>query len=141
MIDSTNWTVGAPWSHRQQGDKWVVGKWQTERMKIHANGDVSLGKHEELVSELYEFETEWAAASHARFCNRIEPRPPQVPTYGVLDWSGERGTSFCVGNREVWRVLQGGQVERFDLPYFVWAWLRTSALARGLKAFWYGWGK
>lgn len=140
MIDSTNWTVSAPWSHKQQDDKWIVGKWQTERTKIHANGDVSLGKHEELVSELYQFQTEWAAASHARFCNRIEFRPQRFGTSRLVGWSGGTETGFSVANREVLRVSQGGEIEKFDLPYLVWVWLRTSALGRGFKAFWYGRG-
>lgn len=147
MIFSTD----GQWSYRQQGEKWVVSKWTSERMRICTDGTVLYHDNplEHQVAELYEFQTEWAAESHARFCNRLENN------YGAITfthpWSVDGRVSvigsstnqfeFWQAGREIICIGSGNEVKTFDLPYLIWIWLRTTWLGRGLKAFWYGWGK
>lgn len=132
MIFST----GGQWSHRQEGDKWLVGKWSKQRFVILADGKMEWSHEvkETLNSELYEFQTEWAAESQARFCNRIEEEPSleyfatSVESHRVfhdrISFTKPmlvRNSVFPVGTRHA----QG---------FYSW-------IGRVLKAFWYGWGR
>jgi len=137
------------WSYRQQGDKWVVSKWTSERMRICTDGTVLYHDDplEHQVAELYEFQTEWAAESHARFCNRLESSNGAIsfiqPMYlkDSLFIGQPNQFEFRQAGREVICINQDGEVKTFDVPYLVWLWLKTTSLAKGLRAFWYGWGK
>lgn len=137
------------WSYRQQGDKWVVSKWTSERMRTCHNGSVFYHANpiERRVAELYEFQTEWAAESHARFCNRLENdgrvisfAQPWIVNHSIcISQSNE--FEFRQSGREVICINQDGEIKTFDLPYLIWIWVKTTSLAKGLRAFWYGWGK
>lgn len=143
-------SIVGQWSHRQQGDKWVVSKWASERIRVCTNGTILYHGDplENQVAELYEFQTEWAAKSHARFCNRLDQyqfdtisfTQPLHLTGGMLIGQSNQ-FEFLQSGKVVVRIGCSGDVQVFNLPYLAWIWLRTTWLGRGLKAFWYGWGK
>ena len=143
------------WTHRKIDDKWVVGKWICERIRFDTNGNMYTyhdDPEEELMSETYEFETEWAAESHARFCNRLEKNDGPIFFTNPMRIGGSNFDCSLVqcdntivfqvvrpSEKIVVKITHDGKLDYVDVPYIVSVWLKNSALGKLLKKFWYGW--
>lgn len=96
--------------------------------------------------ERYRFLTEEAARLCANIFNRDLVRYEQPRLSLIVDGSGTitgMNISACSRyfgseGRVYLSVSQGGAIEKIDVPYFVWMWLRTTAVGRITKALWYG---
>lgn len=137
------------WEVEQIDGKWFCNGYSYERMRFTDEGNLQLGCSH--ASETHEFTTEWAARAQKRFCERLQE---DVNVLTVGQWASKYGSGTArvnvsvtnsfewrLGNRTVIAFDQRHQVKTFDLPYIVWCWIKTTAVARGLRAFWYGWGQ
>lgn len=136
-------TLNGNWQASEEDGRWAVSEQTNEVMRISSDGTLQLGK------KIYWFSTrEWAELC----ANRLNTMDVAVRGRGqTISWvnSGFNlgiGTTapaakfvFMVNNaREVVRMSHSGELEKFDLPYFVWSWIRGSALTKFLKRLWYG---
>lgn len=130
------------WEVEQRDGKWFCCGYSYERV-----GRLEIGNTEPV--ECHEFTTEWAAKAQQRFCVRLQEDKFAL---AVLPWASKYGTGIAtashvnsfewrLGNLTVLTIDQRNELLGFDLPYLVWCWIKTTAVARGLRAFWYGWGQ
>ena len=116
----------------------------TERMRIGADGNLSLGNDAAEVHERYCFQTAEVAQIFARILNKDLDSQVQHVTlsseYAVAFNSMRIDSSWMFNQREVARSDGAGKLLKLDLPYIVWTWIKLSAGARFLRTLWYGVG-
>lgn len=85
--------------------------------------------------ERYRFLTEEAARLCANIFNRDLDRYEQPRLSLIVDGAG---TITGMKISACGRFYQGGTIEKIDVTYSVFTWLRKSAFGRITKALWYG---
>lgn len=93
--------------------------------------------------ERYRFLTEEAARLCANIFNRDLSLYERPPLSLIVNGDGmivgmNLSRSFVSEGRDYLIVSQFGTIEKIDVPYLVWTWLRKSAVGRIAKALWYG---
>lgn len=129
------------WEVVSRNGKWYCEQHSNEAMRIGSDGSLHFGKPEPM--RAYEFLTkQWAQACRTRMeiMDRAFYGNPFVIRNGLNVGIGTNELSFQemrLGARTV-ITFKDNQVIHIDLPYFVWTWLKGSAVGRGLKRLWYG---
>lgn len=136
-------TLSGNWQATEEDGRWAVSERSNEVMRLSSDGTMHLGK------KTYWFSTrEWAELC----ANRLNALDVAVRGRGeMVRWTMSGGNLgigttaptakfvFMASNaREVIRMSHSGELEKFDLPYFVWSWLRSNALTKFFKRLWYG---
>lgn len=117
-------------------------------------GRFIVGKEGDLIVNGPSFATNQFAQAHAKFCNRTDQIllecQHQLKGRGVLTISNYDGIfpsgsgygPLCpryTSDGVTLAEWEGGRLVQLNVPYLLWVWLRTSVLARGLRALWRGW--
>lgn len=134
------------WEVVERDGRWHCEQYHNEVMRFGADGSFGIGGSRAPIRSYPFLTREWAEACLHRMQEMDRAFAP--PEYRTLKFNSlhRLGVGSGVGNhfefrssgREVIRVGQGGAIERIDLPFLVWAWLRNTPLVRGLKRLWYG---
>jgi hypothetical protein len=97
--------------------------------------------------ECYHFQTKSVATKFADILNR----DAQKYSWGVSLTSMAHPCTISLNSainhfvisetgKEIFRMSQNGRIEKFNLPYLVWVWFRSTSCAKALKTLWYGQG-
>jgi len=94
--------------------------------------------------ERYQFLTKGIAAEFASILNRNEYQTGVTSGYWTattanIEWA--QTMVFKEAGREIMRMNVGGSIDKLDLPYLIWVWLRSTPLVKFMKALWYGQGR
>ena len=111
-----------------------------ERMRIETDGTVSFRDTSEPV-ERYKFQTEEVARIFVGILNRdLQKNSSIVSVWQDVGFTGSINTNLVYrsAGREVIALNQYGGIERLDLPWIVWTWLKLSAAGKLVRAIWYG---
>lgn len=124
------------WEIEQKDDKYIVGKWITEAMRLSADGSLGIGGNKQAI-EKYEFQTlEWAELM-LKFCQGLESQSISFLTTNTnLVWSNATFNSsvdWKFANHSVVTIGQNGELLKIDLPFIVWQWLKLSKLSKFIK--------
>jgi hypothetical protein len=113
----------------------------TERMRLGAGGSFGIGNNTPTIHERYCFQTAGVAQIFAGILNRDLDKQVQHITLtdgcGIIIGQSNQFEMRSAG-REVMRMDKDGVIVKLDMPYLVWCWLRTTAVARFLRTLWYG---
>lgn len=92
------------------------------------------------------FQTAEVASMYAGILNRDLRNNGSTVSYGAsfgfagIGVTGTLNTSweFRIASRQVVVINQSGAIEKLDLPWIVWTWLKLSAAGKLARTIWYG---
>lgn len=87
------------------------------------------------------FQTAEVASIYAGILNRdLQKYSSIVSVWQGVVVTGNINTNWVYrsAGREVIALNQGGAIERLDLPWIVWTWLKLSAAGKLARTIWYG---
>ena len=87
------------------------------------------------------FQTAEVASIYTCILNRdLQKYGNSTSLWQGVGFTGSINTSweFRVANRQVVVINQSGGIEKLDLPWIVWTWLKLSAAGKLVRAIWYG---
>ena len=87
------------------------------------------------------FQTAEVASIYAGILNRdLQKNSSIVSVWQDVGFTGSINTNLVYrsAGREVIALNQYGGIERLDLPWIVWTWLKLSAAGKLVRAIWYG---
>lgn len=133
------------WEVEQTETGWAVNGYSHERARFSADGVLRLTK-DPLVESYPYLTREWAGYGLQSILRMERNARTERTTFAWasftdgVDWIST-SKYYKLDNKEVLTVSAEGQLIKFDLPYFVWAWVKNTPFAKLVKNFWYGWGK
>jgi hypothetical protein len=139
------WTTHT-WEIEKENDKYVVGKFSNEVMRLSGDGSLGIGGGKQLL-EKYEFQTyEWAQLM-LNFCQRLDGKTNYFSiTSGNYSWAisntsiatFDTSWSYSFANKEIVKVDSSGKIVKFDLPFIVLQWLKLSKLTKFINTLMWG---
>lgn len=142
------WTTHT-WQIEKENDKYIVGKFSNEVMRLSNDGSLGVGGNKQPI-EKYEFQTyEWAQLM-LNFCQRLDGKTGYFSTVsGNYSWAISNtsiGThaifdtswSYSFASKEILKVDSTGKIVKFDLPFIVWQWIKVSKFSKFLKTLMWG---
>lgn len=152
-LDFTNSRIfvnsGNGWIVEKLKDKWVVRRECSEKARYYSDGSMGFG--EANYTEVYEFQTAWAAYAHAATCNRLEEVIENIhnPQRNAIIFANSGiGSEYNLNSvfkiykspeKVVLSISRDGKDDYFDLPFFLWVYFKNTKIVKVAKMFWYGW--
>jgi hypothetical protein len=131
------------WSIEQQGNKYIVGKWTTEVMRLSADGSLGIGGSKQAI-EQHEFQTlEWAQIM-LKFCQGLDQQSNSFAfTNSTIVWDTTNGKinnswNYYFANKAIVQIDSNGKIVKLDLPFIVWEWLKLSKVSKFIKTLMWG---